>query len=62
MAATANMNMASTLKPSMRSRCASTQARPAMRRIAVAAKAEPAMIANSLRPNVKGEASALPRK
>ena len=33
-----------------------------MRRITAAAKAEPTMIANSLRPRLKGEISALPIK
>ncbi len=62
MAAIANMAKAMTLRPSMRSRCASMKARPASRRMIAAAAAEPAMIRNSRRPKASGAITTLPRK
>ena len=50
MAAMAKHDMAITLMPSMRSRCASMKRLPAMRRMMAAAAAQPAMIRNSLKP------------
>src|SRR5262249_37783688 len=60
-AAIANVDIASTLRPSMRSRCASRNACPVTRRMIVAAIAQPAMIKKSLRPKASGETTAVPR-
>ena len=61
MAAMAKHDMAITLMPSMRSRCASMKRLPAMRRMTAAAAAQPAMIRKSRKPKESGEISAVPR-
>ena len=62
MAAIANMNMAITLRPSMRSRCASIQARPAMRRMTRGGGGRAGDDEEQLEAEASGEISEAPRK